>query len=327
MATHPCTFCGARVRVGAELVSHLDACRSAAVIDAARAWGIDGETASLFVPGTHDKGVMAAVLPPQLAEEEEEGGSVSPPASWYATAASAQHGVAPLIACPHLAAADSPANHALIVLPAGPSYVCGPDDMSEILCLPHVRLLVGSEAAARSPAALSRFGVRAIVNCAVDSHPLPPEARRAAGVGFYHQLQLVDAPGATNLDSLRAGAAAVEEAVRHAEAEAAAAAAAAATGDGGAAATAPPPAVLIHCVAGISRSTSVTIAYLMTRRSHSLRAAALLVKRARKVAYPNIGFLTALREIERDVHGGVESIPDKAFALHKSCPLTALRIR
>ena len=127
------------------------------------------------------------------------------------------------------------------------------------------------------------------------------------------------------------GALAVQDAkprAAEAEGEAAAASSSAGSSSSGVHDALPaPPAVLIHCVAGISRSPSVTIAYLMTRRAHSLRAAALLVKRARKVAYPNVGFLTALREMERYAHGGVESIPELAYALHKSCPLTALRIR
>jgi protein-tyrosine phosphatase len=45
--------------------------------------------------------------------------------------------------------------------------------------------------------------------------------------------------------------------------------------------------VLVHCWAGVSRSSSCVIAYLMRDHRKSLRAAYDLVKRLRKVIRPN----------------------------------------
>ncbi|KAI5120317.1 hypothetical protein M0805_000377 [Coniferiporia weirii] len=48
--------------------------------------------------------------------------------------------------------------------------------------------------------------------------------------------------------------------------------------------------VLVHCVMGISRSTTVVCAYLMSTRRMSPAAALLFVKRRRAQAHPNYGF-------------------------------------
>jgi hypothetical protein len=70
-----------------------------------------------------------------------------------------------------------------------------------------------------------------------------------------------------------------------------------------AAAAAPPPAgaVLVHCAAGVSRSATVVIAYLVQHAGMSLRDAALAVKSQRPIAYPNAGFWRTLLAFEREV--------------------------
>lgn len=52
--------------------------------------------------------------------------------------------------------------------------------------------------------------------------------------------------------------------------------------------------VLIHCIAGISRSASFTIAYLMSRKQFSLINAIKHIKNKRSIIRPNDGFLLQL---------------------------------
>ncbi|CAH8585712.1 unnamed protein product [Heterobilharzia americana] len=55
-------------------------------------------------------------------------------------------------------------------------------------------------------------------------------------------------------------------------------------------------AVLVHCACGVSRSVTLTLAYLMTITSMSLPNLVRAVVAARPCACPNSGFLEQLRE-------------------------------
>jgi len=57
--------------------------------------------------------------------------------------------------------------------------------------------------------------------------------------------------------------------------------------------------VLVHCNAGISRSATIVISYLMHREKMSLREALAWVKARRKVISPNFGFVRQLIEYEK----------------------------
>jgi len=61
--------------------------------------------------------------------------------------------------------------------------------------------------------------------------------------------------------------------------------------------------VLVHCVAGISRSTTLVLAYLMKYKNMSLKDAYNLVKSKRKIIKPNPGFWSQLVEFEKEVFG------------------------
>lgn len=60
-------------------------------------------------------------------------------------------------------------------------------------------------------------------------------------------------------------------------------------------------AVLVHCNAGISRSTTITIAYLMKEIGHTLESAFQLVKKARLATRPNPGFMKQLKAFENEL--------------------------
>ena len=59
--------------------------------------------------------------------------------------------------------------------------------------------------------------------------------------------------------------------------------------------------VLVHCNAGISRSVSIVVAFLMCRRQKSLCEGISQVKAARPRAQPNAGFLKQLKMYESSI--------------------------
>ena len=59
--------------------------------------------------------------------------------------------------------------------------------------------------------------------------------------------------------------------------------------------------VLIHCKEGISRSTTLAIAYLISNGGRSLADALAQVQAARPVAKPNKGFIEQLEQLEKSL--------------------------
>ena len=65
---------------------------------------------------------------------------------------------------------------------------------------------------------------------------------------------------------------------------------------------------LVHCIAGVSRSASICIAYLMKHSRMSLREAYNHVKVRRMFIRPNVGFFKQLIEYEKRLFGGKSTI-------------------
>lgn len=71
--------------------------------------------------------------------------------------------------------------------------------------------------------------------------------------------------------------------------------------------------VLVHCLAGISRSVTVTVAYLMSTLSLSLEDAYELVKRHKPNIAPNLNFMGQLLDFQRRLYG--ENVPPPVTGL------------
>lgn len=61
--------------------------------------------------------------------------------------------------------------------------------------------------------------------------------------------------------------------------------------------------VLVHCAAGVSRSASLVLAFLIRHRHMKYDDAFALLKKARSCVCPNFGFVRQLRKWERDCLG------------------------
>jgi hypothetical protein len=100
-------------------------------------------------------------------------------------------------------ASSTPSTRAIVVRGAL-SYTLSATDADVVFALPCGRhILLGSEAVARSAAALARFGVTSVVNCAYNSEPLPPGDLTAAGVAHFARLLFRDEAAAPGQDAQR----------------------------------------------------------------------------------------------------------------------------
>ncbi|WOH13651.1 hypothetical protein DCAR_0833161 [Daucus carota subsp. sativus] len=77
--------------------------------------------------------------------------------------------------------------------------------------------------------------------------------------------------------------------------------------------------VLVHCCQGVSRSTSLVIAYLMWRKGQSFEDAFQFVKAARGVANPNMGFACQLLQCQKRVHA-VPASPNSMLRMYRMAP-------
>lgn len=77
--------------------------------------------------------------------------------------------------------------------------------------------------------------------------------------------------------------------------------------------------VFVHCCQGVSRSTSLVIAYLMWRKGQSFDDAFQFVKAARGIANPNVGFACQLLLCQKRVHA-IPLSPNSVLRLYRMAP-------
>ncbi|CAN6447729.1 unnamed protein product [Victoria cruziana] len=77
--------------------------------------------------------------------------------------------------------------------------------------------------------------------------------------------------------------------------------------------------VLVHCCQGVSRSTSLVIAYLMWRDGRSFDEAFQYVKSARATTNPNVGFTCQLLQCQKRVHAAPLS-PSSVLRIYRMTP-------
>ena len=138
-------------------------------------------------------------------------------------------------------------------------------------------LFIGTLAAARDKHALAAHGVTHVLNCT--NQPIPPlvgspSEGGAAARPAYLTLGLLDNPA--DLPRMQAaltdGVHFIDEALRA----------------GGR--------VLVHCHRGISRSCTLTIAYMMWAQRRTAEAVFVDVRSKRHVADPNLSYWVCLKE-------------------------------
>ncbi|OVA18266.1 Dual specificity phosphatase [Macleaya cordata] len=77
--------------------------------------------------------------------------------------------------------------------------------------------------------------------------------------------------------------------------------------------------VFVHCCQGVSRSTSLVIAYLMWREGQSFDDAFQFVKTARRIANPNMGFACQLLQCQKRVHA-IPLSPSSVLRMYRMAP-------
>ncbi|KAF4656484.1 hypothetical protein FOL47_008896 [Perkinsus chesapeaki] len=82
--------------------------------------------------------------------------------------------------------------------------------------------------------------------------------------------------------------------------------------------------VLVHCSKGVSRSSSIAIAYIMFLRGLTFKEAFSMVEARRPHVYPNLGFQAQLTELEKYLTSDED--PGNRKAVEKACSLCTIDV-
>jgi len=129
-------------------------------------------------------------------------------------------------------------------------------------------LFISSRVAARNKDVLIKYGITHILSACVEVPPKFPEDFQ------YLQLMLLDHPTFAIIDLFPGSISFINEALR----------------EGGK--------VLVHCVAGVSRSATIVLSYLMQNYQMTFAEALRKLQKIRSVVNPNQGFRSQLRQFE-----------------------------
>ncbi|KAG5188493.1 protein-tyrosine phosphatase-like protein [Tribonema minus] len=154
-------------------------------------------------------------------------------------------------------------------------------------------LLLGSATLAADQDALRRHGISHIINC-TSRHPYFPEHFN------YLCVPLRDSPDQPIREVLESCFQLIDEAREQ------------------------DTCCLVHCSAGMSRSASIVIAYLMKREGMSLLEALGFARERRPSVSPNSGFMAELARYEADLFDAVTSLSLAAYRFDRFSTTTEL---
>jgi atypical dual specificity phosphatase len=162
-------------------------------------------------------------------------------------------------------------------------------------------LYLGSALDARDKTALRAHRIRYVLNCCAEMDT----SWAASAVGArYLRLRLLDESFQTLRPALETGLDFIAQAERDRAS------------------------ILVHCIAGRSRSASVVLYWLMRRCSLRLADALRFLRSRRNSVSPNPGFLRQLRQIEREIFGLPATEPiDDLVRILTAAPSPPLSLR
>lgn len=134
------------------------------------------------------------------------------------------------------------------------------------------RIWISGKKEALSKRWLKKNNITHVLNCAFEVNYLPSE-----GI-FYAKIYLDDALDQNIVNSAEAAADYINSSLNS---------------DG---------IILVHCAAGISRSVSMVIAFLIKYHGMTYQTAYNMIQRKRKIAYPNPSFKTQLQFLQTKYH-------------------------
>ncbi|CAL8248645.1 unnamed protein product [Merluccius merluccius] len=152
------------------------------------------------------------------------------------------------------------------------------------LCRVTDRLYISNARAAADAAALARHNITCVINVSEGETSACSAAAASVAAEDYVHIPVADSPLTPLRDHFNRVADKIDAVGRGGE------------GGGGGR-------TLVHCNAGVSRSATLCIAYLMKHQDRTLREAHAWLRRCRPMARPNNGFWRQLIAYEAELRG------------------------